>query len=253
MLTDISFDESNQLIIKDILTANIKTALVFEKYGINFCCKGNRPIKDACSEKNISLEELLTELNSVLNSTEAKENHFENWNLKFLITYIMNNHHSYVRTVLPQIIPHLEKITSKHDGKYSELKQVKKLFDEVAEEMIIHINKEERILFHVIRYLVDCDEISEKPKMHGFKTVKNPIEKMEAGHTNAGAIMEEIKELTNNFTPPADACETFRLTYKELEEFTKDLHIHVHLENNILFPKAIQLEEDLIKMTRSKI
>ncbi len=131
--------------------------------------------------------------------------------------------------------------------KHPELEDVKSLFKEVAEDMISHIQKEETILFHIIRYLVDCGKFNERPKINGFKTVKNPIESMEAEHTNAGGAMEKIRNLTNNFTPPADACNTFKLTYKELEDFEKDLHIHVHLENNILFPKAIELEQGLIK------
>jgi len=109
------------------------------------------------------------------------------------------------------------------------------------------MNKEEKILFHIIKYLVDCQKFRERPKMGGFSTVKKPIASMEFEHTSAGGSMGKIRELTNNFTPPEDACNTFRLTFKELEDFENDLHIHIHLENNILFPKAIQLEEELLK------
>ena len=241
--------DPNQVIVKDILTSNIKAAHVFEKYGIDFCCKGNRPLKEACDEKNVSVDKILSELNSVAesNNESTSDMRFENWDLKFLIDYIVNNHHSYVRNAIPQMMPHLEKVAFKHGNKYPELADIKSLFEGVAEDLISHMHKEETILFHIIGYLADCKKFDERPKMNGFKTVKNPIESLEAEHTNAGGAMEKIRELTNNFTTPADACNTFKLTYKELEDFEKDLHIHVHLENNILFPKAIQLEEELLK------
>lgn len=238
--------DANQLIVKDIVTKNIKAAHILEKYGIDFCCKGNRPLKEACAEKNVSVEKIISELNSAETGDTDSPKRYENWDLKFLIEYIINNHHSYVRNAIPQLLPHLEKVVSKHGNKFPFLNDIKSIFKDVAKEMQQHMYKEEKILFHIIRYLVDCDKFDEKPKMNGFKTVKDPIESMEAEHTNAGGAMEKIRELTNNFTPPEDACNTFKLTYKELQDFEKDLHIHVHLENNILFPKAIALEETLI-------
>lgn len=239
--------DPNQIIVKDILTSNIKAAHIFEKHGIDFCCKGNRPLKEACDEKNVSVKTILSELNSVLSSAPAEEKRYENWDLKFLIDYIINNHHFYVRRAIPQTMPHLEKVAFKHGNNYPHLKEVLALFKNVADEMNSHMDKEEKILFHIVKYLEDCKKFDERPKMDGFKTIKNPIKTMEAEHTNAGGAMERIRELTNNFTPPEDACNTFKLTYKELEEFEKDLHIHVHLENNILFPKSIKLEEELLK------
>jgi len=239
-------EQPNQLIVKDILKADIKTAHVFEKYGIDFCCKGNRPLKEACEEKNVPVEEILSEIKNLNVGAEQLPKRYDEWDLKFLSDYIINNHHSYVRTAIPQIRPHIEKVAFKHGNKYPFLKDVESLFNQVADELISHMHKEETILFHVIRYLEDCKRFDEKPRMSGFKTVKNPINAMEAEHTNAGGAMEKIRELTNNFTPPEGACNTFKLTYAELEEFEKDLHIHVHLENNILFPKAIALEEELV-------
>lgn len=247
MITTAFQKDPDKVIVKDIITTNIKAAHVFEKHGIDFCCNGNRPLKEACDEKNINIEVILSELDSVMISEEQEDKRFETWDLKFLIDYIVNNHHSYVKNAIPQMMPHLEKVAFKHGNKYPELENIKSLFEDVAEEMISHMHKEETILFHIIRYLVDCKKFNERPKMSGFKTVRNPIDMMEAEHTNAGGAMEKIRELTNNFTLPADACNTFKLTYKELEDFEKDLHIHVHLENNILFPKAIKLEDDLLK------
>ena len=247
MFTNTFQIDPKQTVVKDFLTSNIKAAHVFEKHGIDFCCKGNRPLKEACDEKNVSVETILTELKNLDNSeVSTDENRYEDWSLKFLSEYIVNNHHAYVKNAIPQILPHLEKVSFKHGNKYPQLKEVQSLFKSVAEELTSHMHKEETILFHIVRYLEDCKRFEEQPKMQGFKTVKNPIESMEAEHTNAGNAMEKIRTLTDNFTPPEDACNTFKLTYKELEDFEKDLHIHVHLENNILFPKAIKLESELL-------
>ena len=246
MFTNIFQQDPNQVIIKDILTSNIKTAHVFEKHGIDFCCKGNRPLKEACDEINVSVDIILKELSNELSNELKAEQRFDSWTPRFLIDYIINNHHTYVQQAIPQILPHIEKVASKHGNNYPFLREVLSLFNNVAKEMQLHMEKEEKILFHIIRYLEDCKKFNERPKMSGFKSVKHPIDSMEAEHSNAGDAMERIKTLTNNFTPPADACNTFKLTYNELEEFQKDLHIHVHLENNILFPKAIDLEVELL-------
>lgn len=242
------FDNLKQdIIIKDIIAADIKTAHVFEKYGIDFCCKGNRPLIMACEEKNLSMDVVLSELEKLNGNEIESGNRYMDWQLKFLIDYIINNHHSFVRKTIPIIKPHLEKVNSKHGGKHPFLKEVKKSFEAFAEEMYSHMQKEETILFKIIKYLVDCEHFNEKPKMKGFTSVNGPITALEHEHSNAGNAMETIRKLTNNFKAPTDACNTFKLLYSELEEFEKDLHIHVHLENNILFPKAIKLEEDLLK------
>lgn len=246
MFRDTFQHNPNQVIIRDILTKDIKTAHVFEKYGIDFCCKGNRPLKEACDEKNINVDTILSELENISDSEEAGEKRYETWDLKFLMEYIVNNHHSYVRKAIPQLLPHLEKVVFKHGKLYPHLKEVKSLFEQVAEEMFTHMQKEEKLLFHIIKYLADCKKFDEKPRTNGFTTVRKPIEAMESEHSNAGGAMERIRELTNGFNPPEDACNTFKLTYRELEDFEKDLHIHVHLENNILFPKAIELEDGLL-------
>jgi regulator of cell morphogenesis and NO signaling len=239
--------DPNQAIVKDFLTANIKAAHVFEKHGIDFCCKGNRSLKEACDEKNVSVKTILAELNSLDNTEEiVDENRYENWSLRFLSDYIIDHHHFYVRKAVPQILSHLEKVVIKHGNKYPSLKMIKSIFNSVAEELFHHMMKEEKLLFHVVRYLEDCKRFDERPRIQGFKTIKIPIEAMETEHSNAGEAMDKIRNLTKNYTPPADACDTFKLTYKELEDFEKDLHIHVHLENNILFPKAIELEQELL-------
>ncbi len=233
-------------LVKDYVKANIKAANVFEKYGIDFCCKGNRPITEVCKENNIEINQVLDEISNLDSTDQSKNNQrFDEWELTFLMDYIVNNHHKFVRNMISQLTPHLEKVTLKHGNTYPYLNEVESLFKEVTKDMVSHMDKEEKMLFPIIKYLKDCEKFEEKPKTNGYGTIITPIEVMETEHTNAGDAMEKIKILTNNFTPPADACNTFQLTYSELSDFEKDLHIHVHLENNILFPKAILLEKEL--------
>lgn len=237
---------NSNTIVKEIVAKNFQSAKVFEKYGIDFCCKGNRPLNEAAAEKRINISELIGELVSVSNNNGASPEKYDEWDLVFLSTYIVNTHHAYVKDAIPRIQAHLEKVENRHGKTHSYMIEVNSLFKQISNEMISHMNKEEKVLFPIIKYLGDCKTFLERPKNGGYKTIKNPINAMEQEHSGAGNILEQIRQLTSNFKLPEDACTTFTLTYKELEEFEQDLHKHVHLENNILFPKAIKLEEELL-------
>ena len=223
---------------------NFHTAAIFEKYNLDFCCNGKRTLADACSEKGINPENIIVE---ILNSSESKEEiKPDEWTLDFLISYIIpNNHHSYVNRMLPVISAHTQKVASVHGENHPEMKKVAEIFALINVEMKHHMMKEEKILFPHINKLVVLANNERDESAPYFGTIKNPIAMMEAEHQSAGDGMFEIRELTNNYTPPADACETYKISFKELKEFEKDLHKHIHLENNILFPKAIKLEETL--------
>ena len=234
--------------IKDIVIDNFHTADLFEKFGIDFCCNGNRPLREALEEKQITDVKFLEELNKVNLSIQQNNQRHAEWDLNFLAQYIVNNHHTYVKNAIPDINAHLQKVYNVHGEKYSYIAEVQNIFTLVAEEMMSHMMKEERILFPLIKYLTETQKFNEKPKTGGFGTIKNPIRQMEAEHVSAGNAMDTIRKLTNNYVLPEDACTTFQITYKELDEFEKDLHKHVHLENNILFPRSIELEEELSKL-----
>ncbi len=234
--------------IKDIVTENFHTAELFEKYGIDFCCNGNRPLREALEEKKISYDKFFEELHKVNISVVSDNQRYSEWDLNFLTEYIVNNHHTYVKSAIPEITAHLQKVLNAHGPKYSYLAEVQNTFALVANEMKSHMIKEEKILFPIVKYLIVSQKFKEKPKTGGYGTIKNPIRQMEAEHVSAGGAMGKIRTLTNNYSLPEDACTTFQVTYKELNEFEKDLHKHVHLENNILFPRAIEFEEDLIKL-----
>ncbi|HZW38201.1 MAG TPA: iron-sulfur cluster repair di-iron protein [Ignavibacteriaceae bacterium] len=231
-------------LIKDIVAVNFRVASVFEKYGIDFCCKGNRPLGNACSEKGIDINALEGELSPLLdnNSVGYNEN-YDQWELDFLASYIVNTHHRYVANSIPEIYAHLNKLVNVHGGRHPELAQLRSLFGDIANELTSHMQKEEKILFPAIAKLVQMKKNNEK--VNGF-SVSRPIEVMEYEHQGAGNILEQIRTISNNFTLPEDACGTYAVTYKELEAFELDLHKHIFLENGILFPKAIQLEKDLM-------
>jgi regulator of cell morphogenesis and NO signaling len=180
-------------------------------------------------------------------SSNAESQSYENLELNDLAQHIIDTHHSYVKKAIPQISEHLAKVVAKHSGKHAYLVTINDAFVSVSNELISHMMKEERILFPLIKYLSECKKFEEKPKATGYGSIKNPIRQMEADHIAAGDYMGKIRKISSNYSLPDDACTTFKLTFSELQEFEKDLFKHVHLENNILFPKSIVLEEELNK------
>lgn len=242
MNTSIDFQTAT---VKDIILLNIKAANIFEKYNIDFCCHGNESLLAAIDKNNLPAGKVIDELKYMLEKADSSTENFYELDAKELVNYIINQHHSYVKNSLPTIDRHLQKVVSKHSEMHPYLNDIVREFSLLADELLHHMNKEEKVLFPLINYLVDTKNFSEKPKTRGYGTVQNPIRQMIFEHDNAGNLIQEIRKLSNGFFPPEDACTTFSLVYSELEEFEKDLHQHIHLENNILFPKAIKLEEEL--------
>ncbi|MFO7447335.1 MAG: iron-sulfur cluster repair di-iron protein [Ignavibacteriaceae bacterium] len=236
----------SDLTLSQIVTDNFKTAAVFEKYSLDFCCRGNKTISDACIEKGVSSEQVFEDLNELLVTRAETNGRYNEWAPDFLADYIVNNHHSYVRGIIPILTIHTQKIASVHGKNHPETIEVARIFGIVYKDLKQHMMKEEEILFPYIRQLVKSSNSQSKTERPYFGSVQNPIKMMEAEHESAGDELFEIRRLTNNYTPPADACNTYKICYQELKEFEEDLHKHVHLENNILFPKAIQLENDVL-------
>lgn len=229
--------------VAEVVSENIKTAHVFKKYGIDFCCGGGISIDKACEKKNIDYAQLKAELLKVDDAPRAYD--YNKWELDFLIDHILNIHHTYVAESIPLIIQYSDRVAEVHGHHYTEVLEINKLFKEVADELASHMKKEEIILFPYIKELLRLKKENENLTTPPFGTVNNPIHMMESEHEAAGDIFKEIAWLTNNYSPPDEACNTFRALYAKLEEFENDLHQHIHLENNILHPKAIQLEKEL--------
>ena len=230
-------------IIGELVAQNYKTASVFKKFKIDFCCNGNRTISEACERKNLNAVVLINELNKMIISQEQNID-FNSWELDLLADYIEKTHHRYVIAKIEEIKPYLNKVVKVHGNHNPELKEIEILFNQSAHELTQHLQKEEMVLFPFIRNMVNS-KIEKKPLLiPHFGTVENPISMMKNEHQNEGERFEKIAGLSNNYTPPSHACNTYRVTFALLKEFEDNLHQHIHLENNILFPKAIHLEKE---------
>lgn len=230
--------------IGEVVARNFHTAQVFENFGLDFCCNGKKTISEACLEKGLDPDFVVKEVIKT-EETNGTATHFDKWEADFLTDYIVNNHHYYVLTTIPTIEHHLQKVISKHGGRHPDLAKIEEIFLELKVELTNHMAKEEKMLFPYIKKMNIALKNTLEMPVPPFGTIENPVKVMEAEHEAAGALIAGINKLTGNFTPPEDACGTYRLLYSELKDFEKDLHMHIHLENNILFPKAVELEEKL--------
>lgn len=229
-----------------IVADDYRSASVFERYGIDFCCNGNRSIKTASEEKNIAPETVVQALKDTLTTQgETAAIDYKSWPLDLLADYVEKKHHRYVATQIPVIQSFLTKIVNAHGAKHPELAEIKGLFDDSAEELSTHMEKEEQILFPFVRKMMTEKQAGNKQIAAPFGSVQNPIKMMMSEHDTEGERFRKIKELSNDYTAPQDGCNTYRAAFSTLQAFENDLHLHIHLENNILFPRAIQLEESL--------
>ena len=231
-------------LISEIVAHNYKAASIFKKYKVDFCCNGNRSIETISEENNISSEIIITELNESINE-ETLEMDYQNWSLDFLADYIYQNHHKYVEKQVPEILHYLDKICRVHGKKHPELLEIRKLFKKSAGELTMHMKKEELILFPFIKKVAQAAQNNTPLNKPPFETIKNPIDMMHNEHDDEGERFRKIEELSNNYTTPQDACNTYKIAFSLLKDFEQDLHKHIHLENNILFIKAIQTENQL--------
>ncbi len=231
--------------LSEIVSKDFKAAAVFEKYNLDFCCRGNKPVTEACREMGLDSSSVIRELKSASERVGNNEK-YNDWDLDFLIDYIINNHHTYVARMIPVLSEHTRKIASVHGENHPELIRVAESFDRVYKDLKQHMMKEEQILFPFVKQLVKAKNNGTKSEPPFFGTVKNPIGMMEAEHQAAGDELHEIRRLTGNYNIPEDACNTYRVTMRELRDFEEDLHKHVYLENYILFPKSVDLEQELL-------
>lgn len=231
--------------IGQIVADDYRSASVFEKFEIDFCCNGNRSIEEACEQKRVDPNELTKALETALAETTTATSDYKSWPLDLLADYIEKKHHRYVEKQIPIIKEYLDKIVKVHGADHQELQQINYLFIASAGEFTMHMKKEELMLFPFIRKMVRAKKNNETLDAPRFGTVKNPIQTMMHEHDNEGESFRQIKALSNDYTPPEDGCNTYKLTFALLKEFQDDLHTHIHLENNILFPKAEALEKEM--------
>lgn len=228
--------------IGEMVAQDYRAASVFGKHGIDFCCKGHRTLQEACERKGFSQEQIQSELKNVLQEPPANAIDFKTWPLDLLTTYIEKTHHRYVEKQIPVLLQFLEKLCKVHGERHPELFEINSLFKLSAGDLAQHMKKEELILFPFIQKMVKAQKDNQPIQEPHFGTVENPIAMMQDEHTVEGDRFATIATLTDGFTPPEDACSTYKVAFQMLKEFEQDLHKHIHLENNILFPKAIELQ-----------
>ncbi len=226
--------------IAEIVSDDISTASVFKKYHLDFCCGGGKTISKACEKTNINIEDILYDLENVNISNSNSNLNFKDWKLDFLIDYIVNVHHTFVLENVGVINEFAQKVATVHGDHNPENIEIANLFAQLSKELISHMKKEEDILFPAIKQMINNGNSD-----FDFDTIESPIKMMEEEHDNAGDIIKKIQQLSNNFSTPDYACNTYKALYHKLEEFTNDLFQHIHLENNILFPKVRILENEL--------
>jgi regulator of cell morphogenesis and NO signaling len=224
----------SEMTVGEIVTADFRTAEVFKTAGIDFCCGGKKSLEQACREKDLDPTLLISQI-SKLDSLKPEALNFNEWNLDFLCDYIVNTHHKFVSGNLPQIVFYTEKIANVHGANHPELIEVAYLFGRINDELLQHMDKEEKVLFPAIKEMV-------REKNSGKRNIiQSEITRMSGEHDFAGGAMDDINTITSGYKLPADACNTYRVAFQLLHQFEDDLHVHVHLENNILFPKALKL------------
>ena len=236
---NLAFDKT----IREIAVENPATIRVFERFGIDYCCGGRKSLDAACAELQLDVDQVREKLDEATRHPgDADQVDWSSASLAKVIQHIVRQHHAYVRGESPRLRELAAKVRARHETLHPELREVQTLVDILADEMSAHMLKEEQVLFPFIaRMEHDLSTGQPLPPAY-FGTVANPVRMMIGEHESAGAILAELRKITNNFQPPADACSSFRGLYAGIADFEKDLHMHVHLENNVLFPRAQELE-----------
>lgn len=232
--------------IGQLVAEDYRTAQVFKAHKIDFCCKGNRTLTEVATKKGLNLEAISEELEAVRSNGQENLPDFKTWPLDLLIDYIEKTHHRYVEKQIPVLKQYLNKLYRVHGERHPELFDIFEQFNTSAGELSMHMKKEELVLFPYIRKMVAGPTGSEALEKPHFGSVSNPIQMMMEEHDNEGERFRTIAKLSNDYTPPEDACNTYRVAFSLLQEFEDDLHRHIHLENNILFPKAEILENRMV-------
>jgi len=234
-------------LVTEIVSNDYRTADVFRKYGIDFCCGGKWPLQMVCENKGLDTHFIKTELEramQVIHITPLLP--FNTWALDFLADYIVNVHHAYISITLPGLKEHLDMFVQEHRKKYPNLVELNEHFNRLYGELLSHLKQEEELIFPYIRKLYRAYYNRESYAGLLVRTLRKPVEDlMHHGHDNIEKALHYMRLLTDNYTPPAQACISHKVAYLRLRELDNDLVQHVHLENNILFPKAIAIEKEL--------
>ncbi|WP_167619345.1 iron-sulfur cluster repair di-iron protein [Maribellus sediminis] len=221
--------------IGEIVADDFRTSRVFTEVGIDFCCGGKQTVGQACDELGIDVSTLEIKVGEIKQKEINANLNFKDWSLNFLIDYIQNVHHTYVKNTLPELLFYTGKIASVHGERHPELIQIANDVKNVSEELTLHLEMEENVLFPaILSFLAN-------PGNDTKSTIVSEITRMLGEHDFAGGVFDKINKTTEGYKTPEDACNTYEVAFKTMKQFEDDLHVHVHLENNILFPKALKL------------
>jgi regulator of cell morphogenesis and NO signaling len=227
--------------IGEIVAADFRTARVFETHGIDFCCGGKVALAAICAEKGLDLAALIGELEAVKNEPAERSQNYASWALPFLADYIVNTHHVYLKENDDQIAAYARKIADVHGAHHPEVIQIADIFNKIATDMAAHLKEEEEVFFPAVKRADAARINSLTPDAKDRDTIRESLLKLHREHEEIGDAVHTIRDLSKEYAIPDDVCNTFMLTYQKLKDFEDDLHKHVHLENNILFPKAAEL------------
>lgn len=225
----------NEITVGEIVAEDFRAAEIFKNVGIDFCCGGNKSLDNACNEKDIDPSSLRLQLKELENEPISQTQNFKEWELDFLSNYIVNTHHRYMLKTMPELVLYTKKIASVHGSNHPELIELADLFRGINNELIQHLKNEEEVLFPAIKEALKSNSTESRG------TIRSEISRMNGEHELAGGAMDRINEITSNYSVPQDGCNTYHVTFKLLRQFEDDLHTHVHLENNILYPKALAI------------
>lgn len=230
--------------VRQLATDVPNATRIFEQLGIDYCCGGGKSLSEACALARLSVDDVLRSLEQGSAKASVKEANadFQQFGLRQLVDHIVDTHHSYVKQEIPRIQKLLAKVVAVHGKGHPELEQMAQVFAGLGQEMTSHMMKEEMVLFPYISELEEAIEEHRRKPFTPFGSVKNPVQMMEMEHESAGNALKELRTLSSDYVPPQEACFSYRTLFSALETFEKDLHQHIHLENNILFPKAEKME-----------
>lgn len=227
--------------IGEFVADDYRTAKVFERYGIDFCCGGNVALSAACRQKGVDPALILREIEEAKSEPIERSQNFGAWELPFLADYIVTIHHSYIKENAGQIASYARRIAEVHGARHPEVIEIAAIFDKIAADLAPHLREEEEVFFPAVKRADGARKAGKAPEQQDLDAIRGDLAKLRREHEEVGEAIHSIRQLAKEYAIPADACNTYAVTYQKLREFEDDLHKHVHLENNILFLKAEQL------------
>ncbi len=228
--------------VREIALEQPTAIRVFEQFGIDYCCGGRKPLAEACAAGNLEIDSVIAALEEAEKEPGVEVENWAERTLESLSSHIVAKHHAYVKRELPRLAQLAQKVVKRHGSTKPELPVIATALAQLDEELTQHLAKEEAVLFPYVASLERSISMGNSRPHSCFGAVANPIAMMTQEHDAAGSLIAEIRRLSGNFTTPVDACPTFHAFYDGLKEFELDLHTHIHLENNILFPRAVELD-----------